>query len=47
MPDINSPDEPKDIKAIQLGSTADKALINFMKKFTNLLKVSAFIYLGI
>jgi len=43
MPEISIPDDPKDIKTTEVDAAADKALINFMNKFTDMLKTSEFI----
>jgi hypothetical protein len=43
LPEINIPDEPKDIQAEQVDKAADKALNNFMTKFTEMLRTSEFI----
>ena len=43
MPEVNIPDEPNEIQADQVDAAADKALNNFMTKFTEMLKTSEFI----
>ncbi len=43
LPEVNIPNEPKDIQAEQVDIAADKALNNFMTKFTEMLRTSEFI----